>query len=112
MDKRLKNLARLAQTVQEAAADGKITVFEIVKIVIELVRTVKDVQSLQNDLKTATPEELAATFGKDAGLAPQLVATVTGLYTYGSKLAGLLGQLTEKPIKAEKSETKKSKAHE
>ena len=108
-----KNLVKLSATIKDAAADGKITVLEIIKIAFAAFPAVKEIKGLKDEMKLASKDDVLAIFGAEAGIAAQIISHITGIYSHASQLVGLC-QTIEVPAKkkAAKIETGKEQINE
>lgn len=110
---KFRNLVKLAGTVREAAADGKITVLEMIRIALAAFPAVKELAALKSEMRLASPEVIAEIFGKEAGIAGQLIAHISGIYSHAAGLVALCQTIeVPKKKKAEKAETAKTPENE
>ena len=109
---KFKNLVKLSATVKDAAADGKITVLEMIKIAFAAFPAVKELAALKAEMRLASKDDIAKIFGAEAGIAGQLIAHISGIYSHAAQLVALCQTIEVPKKKAEKKETVKAPENE
>ena len=103
-------LAKLAETIKNAAADGKFTFWEIVGITFAAFKTKEELALLKHEMSQISKGELPDVFGDDAEAAPRVVRHLMGAHAHLSQLADIYKEV-KVPAKKKKTEGKE-RAHE